>query len=106
MENLRDTLEELDLLGFGKHWWKDFLDWSQLKSMPRLKSMVCNKWLIMQLPHIEISENKGWYHNLTYGTHLSTAVAWREKICKHFVFYKYFSLVLGLLKSRISEKIN
>ena len=39
-------------------------------------------------------------------THLSTAVAWREKKFKHFVFNKYFSLVLGLLKSRISEKIN
>merc|ERR1712051_1029057 len=38
--------------------------------------------------------------------HLSTAVAWREKKCKHFVFYKYFFLVLGLLKSRISEKFN
>ena len=38
--------------------------------------------------------------------HLSTAVAWREKKSKHFVFNKYFSLVLGLLKSRISEKIN
>jgi hypothetical protein len=36
--------------------------------------------------------------------HLSTDVAWREKKFKHFVFYKYFSLVLGLLKSRISEK--
>ena len=66
IENLRDTLEELNLLGFGKHWWKDFLDWSQLKSMPRLKTMVCNKWIKMQLPHIEISDNKGWYHNLTY----------------------------------------
>ena len=39
-------------------------------------------------------------------SHLSTAVAWREKKSKHFVFNKYFSLVLGLLKSRISEKIN
>jgi hypothetical protein len=37
-------------------------------------------------------------------SHLSTAVAWREKKFQHFVFYKYFSLVLGLLKSRISEK--
>ena len=36
--------------------------------------------------------------------HLSTAVAWREKKSKHFAFNKYFSLVLGLLKSRISEK--
>ena len=27
-----------------------------------------------------------------------------RKIYKHFVFYKYFCLVLGLLKSRISEK--
>ena len=39
-------------------------------------------------------------------SHLSTAVAWREKKCKHFVFNKYLSLVLGLLKSRILEKIN
>jgi hypothetical protein len=39
-------------------------------------------------------------------SHLSTAVAWREKKFKHFVFYKYFSLVLGLLKSRIAEKVN
>ena len=39
-------------------------------------------------------------------SHLSTAVDWREKMFKHFVFYKYFSLVLGLLKYRISEKIN
>ena len=31
-------------------------------------------------------------------SHLSTAVAWREKKFKHFV--------LGLLKSRISEKNN
>ena len=46
-------------------------------------------------------------HNyLLTNTHLSTAVAWREKKFKHFVFNKYFSLVLGLLKSRISEKIN
>ena len=38
--------------------------------------------------------------------HLSTAVAWREKKYKHFVFNKYFSLVLGVLKSKISKKIN
>ena len=37
-------------------------------------------------------------------THLSTAVAWREKKFKHFVFHKYFFLILGLLKSRISKK--
>ena len=42
----------------------------------------------------------------TMPPHLSTAVAWREKKFKHFVFYKYFSLVLGLLKSRILEKVN
>ena len=35
-------------------------------------------------------------------THLSTAVAWREKNSKHFVSCKYFCLILGLLKSRIS----
>ena len=28
---------------------------------------------------------------------VSTAVGWREKICKHFVFYKYVCLILGLL---------
>ena len=37
-------------------------------------------------------------------THLSTAIAWREKNSKHFVFCKYFCLILGLLKSRISKK--
>ena len=36
--------------------------------------------------------------------HLSTAAAWREKKFKHFVFNKYFCLVLGVLKSKISKK--
>ena len=36
--------------------------------------------------------------------HLSTAVAWREKKSKHFVFNKYFCMVLGVLKSKISKK--
>ena len=36
--------------------------------------------------------------------HLSTAVAQREKKSKQFVFNKYFSLVLGVLKSKISKK--
>ena len=40
----------------------------------------------------------------TWGAHLCTDVAWRKKIYKHFVFYKYFCLVLGLPKSRILEK--
>ena len=39
-------------------------------------------------------------------THLSTAVAWREKKSKHFVLNKYFCLVLGLHKSKISKKSN
>ena len=37
-------------------------------------------------------------------SHLSTAVAQREKKSKQFVFNKYFSLVLGVLKSKISKK--
>ena len=37
-------------------------------------------------------------------SHLSTAVARRKKKSKHFVFNKYFSLVLGVLKSKISKK--
>ena len=36
--------------------------------------------------------------------HLSSAVAWREKKSKHFVFNQYFSLGLGVLKSKISKK--
>ena len=28
---------------------------------------------------------------------------WREKKSKHFVFYKHFYLILGLLKSKISK---
>ena len=43
-----------------------------------------------------------WFHTYLH----STDLAWREKKCKHFVFNEYFFLVLGLLKSRISEKIN
>ena len=58
MENLRDSLEELNLLGFGMRWWKNDLDWSQLKSLPKLKTLVGNKWLKTQLPHIKISDNK------------------------------------------------
>ena len=38
--------------------------------------------------------------------HLSTAVAWREKKFKRFVFNKYFCLVLGVFKSKISKKSN
>ena len=40
-------------------------------------------------------------------SHLSTAVAWREKKCKHLSLTNIFlCYVLGLLKSRTSEKIN
>ena len=39
-----------------------------------------------------------------YDPQLSTAVAWREKKSKRFVFNKYFCLVLGVLKSKISKK--
>ena len=42
--------------------------------------------------------------NDLFFSHLSTAVAWREKKFKHFVFNKYFCLVLGVLKSKISKK--
>ena len=45
-----------------------------------------------------------FHTNCIVSTHLSTAIAWREKKCKHFVFYKCFCLILGLLKSRISKK--
>jgi hypothetical protein len=44
--------------------------------------------------------------NCRSGAHLSTAVARREKILKHFVFYKYFCFVLGLLKSRILKNLS
>ena len=46
--------------------------------------------------------DKKW--DLVGTPHLSTAVAWREKKFKHFVFNKYFCLVLGVLKSKISKK--
>ena len=42
-----------------------------------------------------------WKNGWKCSAHLSTAVAWREKKFKHFVFYKHFCLILGLLKSRI-----
>ena len=58
-----------------------------------------------QLVYLGCTHSRGCVP-FTWAAHLSTAVAWREKKSKHFVFNKYFSLVLGLLKSRISEKIN
>ena len=61
---------------------------------PRL---VSNDWLVIGPEYVSRGE--------VY-SHLSTAVAWREKKFKHFVFNKYFSLVLGVLKSKISKKIN
>jgi hypothetical protein len=47
------------------------------------------------------STNTGY--KLTYSSHLSTAIAWREKNCKHFVFYKYFSLVPEFQKKQSSH---
>ena len=46
---------------------------------------------------------KSWEFQVP-GAHLSTAVAQREKKFQHFVFNKYFSLVLGVLKSKIKKK--
>ena len=45
-----------------------------------------------------------FYTICIYNAQLSTAVAWREKKSKRFVFNKYFCLVLGVLKSKISKK--
>ena len=52
-----------------------------------------------------LNEIDALFHQINQ-THLSTAVAWGEIFFKHLVFYKHFCLVLGLLKSRISEKTN
>ena len=64
----------------------------------------CSICSLLVLAHIKVGFRK--VRQALCTPHLSTAVAWREKKFKHFVFNKYFSLVLGLLKSRISEKIN
>ena len=69
------------------------------KMIPTMMSIII--WLHLFLQFAD-SEVKCLFQSIV--AHLSTAVAWREKKFKHFVFYKYFSLVLGLLKSRISEK--
>ena len=69
-----------------------------------VKSCLVSLWL-----HFKISsklfnfQGKSSYFCIT-GAHQSTSVAWREKICKHFVFTKQFCLVLGRLKSKISKK--
>ena len=49
----------------------------------------------------DVVEPVKWGEKNSNPTHLSTAVAWREKKFKHFVFNKYFCLVLGVLKSKI-----
>ena len=57
----------------------------------------------MEFLLIPISKEK-WLTSVQSLPHLSTSVAWRVKMFKHFFFYKYFCLVLGLLKSRVSKK--
>ena len=56
------------------------------------------------LPIFTAAKDEKYFSYVDHITHLSTAVAWREKKFKHFVFNKYFSLVLGVLKSKISKK--
>ena len=57
----------------------------------------------MEFLLIPISKEK-WLTSVQSLPHLSTSVAWRVKMFKCFFFYKYFCLVLGLLKSRVSKK--
>ena len=62
-------------------------------------------FLLLRPPRTSETLKKGSnFGFLTLKSHLSTAVAQREKKCKQFVFNKYFSLVLGVLKSKISKK--
>ena len=64
-------------------------------------SQMFSKGMFMFLPN---NFNPQIYCSYANISHLYAAVAWREKNFKHFVFAKYFCLVLGLLKSRISKK--
>ena len=71
-----------------------------------LSAVSC--WPKNYTPFLGIRQNfpSSWPAWDSQRTHLSTALAWREKKSKHFVFNKYFSLVLGVLKSKISKKSN
>ena len=91
------------------HFWSQLLLWSEYCShswifllwSEKLKNTIFNS------DHFfELFSHSADFSSRILSPHLSTAIAWREKKCKHFVFNKYFSLVLGLLKSRISEKNN
>ena len=57
-------------------------------------------------PGVASDGNFGSYLIRISGSHLSTAVALREKKFKRFVFNKYFTLILGVLKSKFSKKFN
>ena len=92
--------------------WGCPLNWDSQQGRLRTTSIVVRAFWNFKLKVLKYSRNCSFTipidtmkskksRNIS---HLSTAVAWRKKICKHFVFYKYFFLILGLLKSRISKK--
>ena len=62
--------------------------------------MALRSWWLICLVTFKKSSNYNIINHLkpNYFTQLSTAVAWREKKSKRFVFNKYFCLILGVLK--------
>ena len=69
-----------------------FFNWQRSSKVPKHSSKIICCGVVS---HLNV------YIHLAYYTHLSTAVAQRKKKFKHFAFNKYFSLVLGVLKSKI-----
>ena len=72
--------------------------------------IICHTW-VSSKPFLASSSNiwprprPGFCGSFFCGSHLSTALAWRETNFQHFFFYKCFRLVLGLLKSRMSKNL-
>jgi hypothetical protein len=61
-------------------------------------------FLILYPSHVNSTTGIAILCSMAPLAHLCTAVAWREIFFKHFVFNKYFFLVFGVLKSKISKK--
>ena len=86
-------------MNFAQHSTTVFFSISVLKSDDQTLSEKLKKTENWKCENLKINK---YLSEGPAEAHLSTAVAWREKKCKHFVFNKYFSLVLGVLKSKKS----
>ena len=100
-----DVLKSLSPEIWWCHLWMDPQHKKLMQKVLMASSRNCRKENI-KVPDVSLIPIRALHPKSVWVdlSHLSTAVAWRGKKSKHFVFYKYFCLILGLLKSRILKK--